>query len=183
VARDRDEKDFSELYDRHAPLVFGLACRILGRNEEAEDLLQEVFMSIWERAASYDSSRGPVVAWISVMARSRCIDRLRRRSLRQGREISIYSPDGEGDALLALPEPGVSTLDSLGAAEQKAAVSRALDALPPLQRTVLDAAYFEGLTQQEIADKLGEPLGTVKTRMRLGLMKLAELLSAREVSQ
>jgi RNA polymerase sigma-70 factor (ECF subfamily) len=180
VARDQDPQAFSRLYDQHAPMVFGLACRMLGHRQEAEDLLQEVFFYLWERAGSYDPARGPVVAWILVIARSRCVDRLRRRSLRQDKERTIFSEEEEGDALIALPEPGLPVLDALAAEERRALVGRALGSLPPPQRAALEAAYFEGLTQQEIAEKLGEPLGTVKTRMRLGMMKLAELLAASE---
>jgi RNA polymerase sigma-70 factor (ECF subfamily) len=180
VARGRDGDAFSRLYDRHAPMVFGLAVRMLGRREEAEDLIQEVFLSVWERAASYDAARAPVGAWILVMARSRCLDRLRRRALRQDKERTIYSGGEEGDLMLDLPEPGAPVLDLLEASERRAEVVRALGALPEPQRAALEAAYFGGLTQQQIAEKTGEPLGTVKTRMRLGLLKLAELFAAGE---
>ncbi len=178
IARDRDADAYSRLYDRHAPMVFGLARRMLGRQEEAEDLLQEVFLAVWEKAGAHDAARGPVAAWILVMARSRCLDRLRRRSLRQDREQSIYLEDGDNDGLLALPEKGTPFLDDLVSNETKFQVDQALKNLPPEQRSVVEAAYFDGLTQQEIADKQSEPLGTVKTRMRLGMMKLAEILSA-----
>lgn len=178
MARDRDPGAFSALYDRHAPRVFGLACRMLGRREEAEDVLQEIFFSLWERAASYDPAKGPVIAWVLIVARSRCLDRLRRRKLREGKEETIFSPGEDGDRLLALAEPGVSVLETLAGAERDAAVRRALESLPPPQRAALEAAAFEGLTQREIAEKTGEPLGTVKTRMRLGLQKLAEMLSS-----
>ncbi len=182
MARDRDPEAFSAFYDRHAPRVFGLACRMLGRREEAEDLLQEIFLALWERAAAYDPAKGPVIAWVLVVARSRCLDRLRRRSLREDKERTIFSSEEEGDRLLALPEPGAPLLEVLAKAEGDAAVRRALESLPPPQRAALEAAAFEGLTQREIAEKTGEPLGTVKTRMRLGLMKLAEILSTGKTS-
>lgn len=174
----RDSRAFSALYDLHAPRVFGLCCRMLGRREEAEDALQEIFLALWEKASSYDPAKGPVIAWVLVIARSRCLDRLRRRSLRQDKEQTIYSEDG--DALLALAEPGAPALENLAALERDQEVRRALDMLPAPQRAALEAAYFDGLTQEEIAKKLNEPLGTVKTRMRLGLMKLAEILPAGE---
>ncbi|MBI4396519.1 MAG: sigma-70 family RNA polymerase sigma factor [Elusimicrobia bacterium] len=180
VARNRDPEAFSSLYDRHAPRVFGLACRMLARREEAEDLMQEIFLSLWEKAAAYDPAKGPVVAWILVIARSRCLDRLRRRKLREGKEQTIFSQEEEGDRLIALPEPCLPVLEGLAGAERDAEVRRALESLPLPQRSAVEAAAFEGLTQQEIADKTGDPLGTVKTRMRLGMLKLAELLSARE---
>jgi RNA polymerase sigma-70 factor, ECF subfamily len=178
MARDRDPQAFAALYDRHAPRVFGLACRMLGRGPDAEDALQDAFLSVWKHAAVYDPLKAPVAAWVLLIARSRCIDRLRRRGLRREKEPAVFSSDEDGDLLQSLPEPGAPVLDRLEAQEQRARVTRALKALPPPQRAALEAAYFEGLTQQEIADKLKEPLGTVKTRMRLGLMKLAEALSA-----
>jgi RNA polymerase sigma-70 factor, ECF subfamily len=178
VAGRRDEAAFAELYDRHAPLVFGLACRILGQKQEAEDVLQQVFFFLWEKAASYDAARSPVPAWLSVIARSRCLDRLRRRKGREDKEDTLFSGREDGDVLLPLPEPGLPVLEQMEGEERRAAVARALGSLPPDQKTVLDAAYFEGLTQREISEKLGEPLGTIKTRMRLGLKKLADILSA-----
>src|SRR5262245_6291204 len=125
VARQRDAGAFARLYDRHAPMVFGLACRMLGRREEAEDLLQEVFLHVWERASSYDPARAPVGAWVLVMARSRCLDRLRRRALRQDKERTIFAPQDDGDALLSLPEPGAPVLELLEASERRAEVDRA----------------------------------------------------------
>jgi RNA polymerase sigma-70 factor (ECF subfamily) len=179
MARDRDGASFASLYDRLAPAVFGLALRMLGRREEAEDVLQDVFLAMWEKAASYDASRWPAAAWALVMTRSRCLDRLRRR---QVRKEGIPAGEEDADPLAGLPEPGVPMLDGLATEERRAEVCRALGALPPAQRSVLEAAYFEGLTQEQIAGRQGEPLGAVKTRMRLGMRKLAEMLSAGKIN-
>jgi RNA polymerase sigma-70 factor (ECF subfamily) len=163
----REAEALALLYDRHSARLFGLAQRILGETGEAEEVLQEVFLHAWKAAATYDSSRGPVLAWLLVATRSRSIDRLRARgpAFRAGLR-----------AVEELPEtaaPGDLETDSAG--RQWEAVCRAAIAqLPPDQRRALELAYFEGLTQQEIAERTQTPLGTVKTRVRLGLMKLRE---------
>jgi len=175
VARRRDRDSFSLLYDRHAPMVFALARRMLPQKEDAEEILADVFLNAWNKAAAFDPARGPVGAWLLVMARSRCLDRLRRRSLRQDREVTIYTEEAEG--VLPISEPGAPVLETLVTDERRAQIAGALRDLPAPQRMALEAAYFDGLTQAEIAEKSGEPLGTVKTRMRLGLQKLAEALA------
>lgn len=180
VAQDRDETAFSRLYDQFAPRVFGLACRMMNRREEAEEVLQDVFFTLWEKAATYDAKRAPVGLWIMVMARSRCLDRLRKRSLREGKENSL-DVDETGRALLdTLSDPLPPALEGLASDERRREVQSALAALPEAQRAVLEASFFKGESQQEIADRTGEPLGTVKTRMRLGLAKLSETLMDRK---
>jgi RNA polymerase sigma-70 factor (ECF subfamily) len=173
IARIVDESDegaFSQLYDRHAPLLFGLACRILGRENEAEEALQEAMLQLWRKAGNYDAGKGSVRAWLVVVTRSRCLDRLRRRSVVTRREIQMpeNAPEPADDALMAPEE--------MEQAETRAAVQRALGSLPEAQRKALEAAFFEGMTQTEISARFGEPLGTVKTRMRLGMIKLMEQL-------
>jgi RNA polymerase sigma-70 factor (ECF subfamily) len=181
VVGDRDEKAFALLYDRHAPLVYGIALRMLGRSQEAEDVLQQVFLAFWERASSFDPSKGSPAAWLVVMARSRGLDALRRRRVRREGDGAAFSQDDGVDPLAGLPDPGAPVLDGLVTEERRAHVRRALASLPPPQRVVLEEAFFGGLTQEEIAAKLGEPLGTVKTRIRSGMMKLAGMLSPGEV--
>jgi len=156
------------MYDRYAPAVLGLARRILGNARDAEDVAQEVFAQAWRTAASYDGERGNVASWLLIMARTRAIDQLRARRAR---------PDA---AAVELPRT-IASADPLPqdvaiAGEQGALVRRALSGLSAPQRTALELAYFEGLTQSEIAARLDEPLGTVKTRIRTALMTLRERL-------
>lgn len=155
------------LYDRHAARLMGLAHRILGETGEAEEVLQEVFLWVWKAAASFDPARGKVLSWLLTATRSRSIDRLRARgpAFRAGLRAVEEVPEAAA--------PGDLEADSAG--RQWEAVCRAAIAeLPPDQRRALELAYFEGLTQQEIAERTQTPLGTVKTRVRLGLMKLRE---------
>lgn len=172
IARERDEAAFSRLYDLQSPLLFGLACRILGREEEAEEVLQDVMLKVWREADRHDAARGSVRAWLVMMTRSRCLDRLRRRSVRQRRE----SPLSEG--VEYFPDDRLMTVEEMGRAETRVEVRQALNSLPEPQRRALEEAFFGGLSQTEIAAKTGDPLGTVKTRMRLGMQKLTEMLKA-----
>jgi RNA polymerase sigma-70 factor (ECF subfamily) len=157
----------ARLYDRYRSILFGLLVRILNSREEAEDVLQEVFLQVWRRATDFDERRGRPFTWLVTLARSRAIDRLRVLAARQRL--------AESAAQEAPQEASDAAADTLHA-EQKEIVARALADLPEEQRHTLKLAYFEGLTQSEIAAKLGTPLGTVKTRMRSGMMKLRELL-------
>ena len=162
-----DEAALAALYDRYRLILFGLLVRILNSREEAEDVLQEVFLQVWRRAADFDEERGRPFTWLVTLARSRAIDRLRVLASRQrladsaAQEVAGEASDAVADTLHA---------------EQREIVARALATLPEEQRRTLKLAYFEGLTQSEIATQLGTPLGTVKTRMRTGMMKLRELL-------
>ena len=167
-----DTTAFEELYDRHSGAVYALLLRILGSPEDAQEALQETFVKAWSSAPSFDPARGSEIAWLISIARSRGIDRLRARRVRgereseAGREISIRTGDVEnttGD-------------DQAIASQQRIAVRNALSELPPSQREALEMAYFMGLSQSEIAQKTGDPLGTVKTRMQLGMKKLRERL-------
>jgi RNA polymerase sigma-70 factor (ECF subfamily) len=169
IAEEGHEESFSRLYDLHAPLLFGFACRILGRESDAQDVLQEVFLQVWRKAVDFDASKGSARTWLIVLTRSRCLDRLRRKSRKEGREL----PLGEGAA-----EPAEAAVGSSGLelSEAGLAVRQALAVLPEPQRRAIEASYFDGLSQSEIAKKTGEPLGTVKTRMRLGMLKLMDLL-------
>ncbi len=166
VAR-RDELALAALYDRYRLILFGLLVRILNSREEAEDVLQEVFLQVWRRAVDFDEQRGRPFTWLVTLTRSRAIDRLRVLASRQ-RLADSAAKD-------ATDEVSDAVADTLHA-EQREIVGRALASLPEEQRRTLKLAYFEGLTQSEIAAHLGTPLGTVKTRMRAGMIKLRELL-------
>lgn len=155
------------LYDRYRLILFGLLVRILNSREEAEDVLQEVFLQVWRRAADFDEERGRPFTWLVTLTRSRAIDRLRSVAARQ-RLVDAALPEVSEDATDAVSDTLL--------AEQREIVARALATLPEEQRRTLKLAYFEGLTQSEIAAKLGSPLGTVKTRMRAGMTTLRKLL-------
>lgn len=161
------------LYDLHAPVAYALLLRLLGNPEDAQEVLQEVFIQAWQRAESYDARRGNEIAWLISIARSRGIDRLRSRRTRAtreseaSREISIRT----GDVVRA------QGLEDAIVSEQQREMREALDGIPDTQRIPLELAYFNGMSQSEIAKHLGEPLGTIKTRMQLGMKKLRDRLS------
>lgn len=169
----KEEKALSQLYDRYRVVLFGLLVRILNNREEAEDVLQELFLQVWHRAGDYDSKRGRPFTWLVTLARSRAIDRLRSVASRErvatesAREATEEVSDAVADAVRS---------------EQRGIVTSALSQLPEEQQRALVLAYFDGLTQSEIADSLGAPLGTVKTRMRAGMIKLREMLGGKSQS-
>jgi RNA polymerase sigma-70 factor (ECF subfamily) len=166
-----DPEGLSRLYDRHARAVYSLALRIVEDRAEAEDIVQDVFSQAWFQARRYDHARAPVAGWLLMMARSRAIDRLRSRRVRP--DNSAAFDDHQFDAVVD-PAPR-QDLEAI-TAEQAGRVRNALEALPPGQRRAIELAYYEGLTHTEIAERLGEPLGTVKTRIRLGMLRLREAL-------
>ena len=165
---------FAALYDRHCAILFGIVLRILRNRAEAEDVLQETFLQIWQRAKSFDVSRGQALPWLTLLARSRALDRLRARNVRDrtAAEVANEPEAAAGDAA-----------DEVAVSEAALTVRRALEEVSAEQRTALTLAYFEGLTQSEIAVRLARPLGTVKTHTRLGLMRLRELLDESEAKQ
>jgi RNA polymerase sigma-70 factor, ECF subfamily len=169
IAR-RDEGALSALYDRYSRLAFSLSMRIVGERSLAEEITADSFVSVWRAAGSFTEERGRFVTWLLSVVRHRAIDELRRLNVRpEGTAVEL------NDALqsTALPDG----LDDLMDVRQRQTVVRsALATLPAPQRQALELAYFGGLTQQEIADRTGTPLGTVKTRMRLGLLKMRDEL-------
>ena len=165
-----DESALAALYDRYRLILFGLILRILHDRHEAEDVLQEAFLQVWRRANDFDPARGRAFTWLVTIARSRALDRLRMLGSRS-RFIDADEQAGSDEVL--------DTARELVRSETSEIVRRALRELPDEQRRTLLLAYFEGLTQAEIAERLGHPLGTVKTRMRSGLIKLRELLRDR----
>jgi RNA polymerase sigma-70 factor (ECF subfamily) len=167
-----DGAALAPLYDLHARAIYSLALRVLGDEADAEDVLQEVFTQAWRQAGRYDAARGTVVAWLLTMARTRAIDRLRARQARP----DTGAPQGD-NALRDLPTFAVDPGDALSAVRDAERVREALGYLPPVQRLAIELAYFEGLTQSQIAERLEQPLGTVKTRIRLGLLKLRDALA------
>jgi RNA polymerase sigma-70 factor, ECF subfamily len=165
-----DESALSALYDRYRLILFGLILRILHDRQEAEDVLQEAFLQVWRRANDFDPARGRAFTWLVTIARSRALDRLRMLGSRS-RFVDASEQVADADV--------IDTAQDLVKSEQGEIVRQALRELPQEQRRALLLAYFEGLTQAEIAERLGDPLGTVKTRMRSGLIKLRELLRNR----
>lgn len=163
-----DEAALAQIYDRYAPTLFGIMLRILHSRAEAEDVLQEVFLQVWQHASQFDEERGRPFTWLATIAHSRAIDRLRALDSRQRTWTK---------AAVEREEEHADATDDLLRVEQTEVVRRALDEIPEGQKRVLLLAYFEGLTQSEIAARLEEPLGTVKTRMRSGLIKLRELMN------
>jgi RNA polymerase sigma-70 factor (ECF subfamily) len=158
-----EERALDALYARHSSRVYAIALRVLNDPQEAQEALQETFFELWRSATRFDASRASVDGWISTIARTRAIDRLRRRDVRQ-RTADLAS-------LEALPT--VSTPeDESHASRLKELMRRAIDQLPKEQREAIELAYFHGLPQAEIAEATATPLGTVKTRLRLALLKL-----------
>lgn len=159
-----DREAVAELYDRHAARVLGLAYRIVRNSSDAEDVVQEVFSQAWRTAPNYEASRGTVAGWLLMMARTRAIDRVRAR---QARRDAGVEPDPE-----TTPSTAASVPEQIIANQQTARIRGAMADLPVEQRAALELAYFEGLTQSEIAERLQIPLGTVKTRIRSALVFL-----------
>jgi RNA polymerase sigma-70 factor, ECF subfamily len=162
-----------EFYDRWFPVVNCLITRVLKVANDAEDVVEETFWQAWRQAGRYEPERGTVQTWLLTMARSRALDRLRAN--RRRREESIEDDDAPGFAAFA-QSPSDPSLD-VEHSERRRMVLAALAELPPEQRQALELGYFSGLSQTEIAERTGQPLGTIKTRMRLAMLKLRERLS------
>ena len=169
---DQDREALSILYDRYGRRVFALAVRILNDPVGSEEVTQDVFMSVWRRGATYTTKKGKFTTWLFSIAHNRTIDELRKRRRDRSRlndNIEDHYDLKSGD---------ISPADAAVAQSEYAKIRAAMEGLPEEQKNVVELSYFKGLTQTEIADKTGQPLGTVKTRMRLALKKLRKALSA-----
>lgn len=170
---NQDETALAHLYDQYSPLLFGLVLRIVKDRQEAEDLLQDIFLQVWEKAASFDHSRGHLCGWLTTLARNRSIDRVRQKQSTQRRQHKL-----EEGTLLEEPiqQESLNPLQLVVSLEQSSLIREALKLLPREQSDVVLLAYFGGYSQSEIAEILDVPLGTVKTRTRQGMQKLQQTL-------
>ena len=166
---DRRQEALAVLYDRFAPLLLALTRRILGNGADAEEVVQETFLQVWAQAGRYDPKRSSVPTWLVLLARSRAIDLLRSRRVR---ERTVASATAEGPPPDASPEGPASVWYE----ERRARLAKALAALPEEQRQVLERTFYLGMSQREISEATGIPLGTVKTRTLLAMRKLRESL-------
>jgi RNA polymerase sigma-70 factor (ECF subfamily) len=183
-----DERALGELYDRHAHAVFRLAFRLVGDRQLAEEVLQETYLALWNRAELFNPAVGSLTAWLLTIARNRSVDRLRAAGRRptQLPMSAVVGPDDREDAaewtlaagrLLAAAQEVVDPQVALDQAWLKDTVRQALDGVPDAERRAIELAYYEELTQTEIAERLGWPLGTVKTRTRRALSRLRSVLA------
>jgi RNA polymerase sigma-70 factor (ECF subfamily) len=172
--RRGDERAAAELYDRHGSTVFALTFRITRDHADAEGLLLETFTQAWRDASRFSSSRGSVLSWLLTIARSRALDLVRARTRREKR-VPLSVDDAPALALAA-DDPPSNPAHAVEQREQREALAAALRALPEPQRVAIALAFYDGLTHAEIADHLDEPLGTVKTRIRAGMLKMREAL-------
>ncbi len=169
----RDVRALDTLYARYSRPAFSLALKIIGDREVVEEVVQEVFLRLWTRAHTFDPQRGKLLSWLLTITHHRAVDELRRRR---------SQPETEGfqEQLAASDEPASDPSETYAQIEDREVVQSALAQLPPAQRVPIQMAYYGGLTQVEIAQSLKEPLGTIKTRMRLGMQKLRVLLAGRD---
>ncbi len=176
----RDRAAFEYLYDRHASHAMGLALKILHNEPIAEEIVQEAFWRVWKRATTFDAARGNFTTWLLGIVHNLAIDKLRRlRAAPATLEIDDIERNPTGD----IADDAQNVVEQAWASMQSADMRRAMAKLPEAQRVVIELAFFEGLSRQEIAQRLDEPLGTIHTRARLGLMKLKDLLSDPRVSE
>jgi len=164
--RQGNSQALSRLYDEASSALYGLALRILGNAEDADEVLLDVFEQVWRKAGSFDAARGSVWRWLTLLTRSRALDRLRADASRREREQPGI--EGEWELTSGAPLPDESSIFS----QQRALIRRALSSLPHEQRRAIELAAFSELTHVEIAATLGVPLGTIKTRIRMGMEKL-----------
>jgi RNA polymerase sigma-70 factor (ECF subfamily) len=157
--RSGDEQAMAQLFERYSSIVYSVALRVLGNAAAAEDVLQEVFMQLWRSPETFDASRGSLPGWLAVITRNRAIDSLRKRK-----------PEADITEVVVSVEPDLASSAGWSRALEKIRI--VLGGMPVLQRSALEMAFFDGLTHTEIAQKTGEPLGTIKTRIRAGLMTL-----------
>ena len=166
VARHRDRTAFAAVYDRLSPRVYGFVLKLLGNRTDADDVLQETFLQVWNQAERFDPARASPDGWVLMIARSRAADRLRKR-------LGSKIQGGPADEPADTTPPG----ERLERAEDARKVGAALARIPPDQGDLIRMAFYDGLTHEQIARRLGLPLGTVKTRIRLGMLRLRDLCS------
>lgn len=169
-----EPEGLAQLYDRHAAAVFAICLRILRDRCEAEEVLEEVFWEIWARRERYDPGRSLPLTYLVTLARSRALDRLRFRRRRSGVWMEVGALGGAGEPAAA--GGGANPFEDASAVQRRAAIDRALEELPPPHRRAVEMNFFEGLSHREISERLGDPLGTVKTRIRQGLLALRKAL-------
>ncbi len=163
--KKRNRSAFKEIYSRFSQVTYNLSLRILRDKEDAEEVVQEIFLQVWNKAYTYDPDRGAVSTWVLNIARSRAIDKLRTMGYRDKNiEIDEEKVNSNVDLSRTIEEREKS----------KNIIKQALDSLPDNQRIAIELVYFEGLTHMEVAEKLDEPVGTIKTRIRLGVLKLKD---------
>jgi RNA polymerase sigma-70 factor (ECF subfamily) len=172
---DEDPSALAVLYDRHAATIFALCLRMLRDAEEAEEVLEDVFWQLWRRSRQYDASRGSVIAYLVMLARSRAKERA-RRSARRGQLRRVIPDAVVEEAFVGAASTGSTPLHEALARERRRQVRSALADLPDAQRVAIELSFLCGLSHPEISRRLGEPLGTVKTRIRAGLLRLREAL-------
>jgi len=168
----RDKRALEVLYDRYASAAMGLALRMTAERNIAEEIVQEAFWRVWKRASTFDLGRGQFSTWLFGIVHNLAIDELRRRKVRP----NTVSTDTEDDSILELPDEATDVAETVLQTVTGEQVRLALNGLPAAQRSVIELAFFEGLTHQEIASRLNEPIGTVHTRARLALLKLRETM-------
>lgn len=173
---DGDSRALEVLYDRYARVVFSFALRIVGDRLLAEEVLQEAFTRCWRQSGRFELAKGNLASWLLSITHNLAIDEVRKRQRRPQRADMVDITD----VLRGQEDTTVDVEEAAEASELREQIQRAMATLPDAQRQVIELAYFGGLTQREVAALLNEPLGTVKTRMRLGMQKLKELLTAQE---
>lgn len=166
-----DHQAFSQLYDQSSSLLYTLALRILGNRDEAAELLQDIYLEVWKKVARYDVGRGTPMAWLVTLTRSRALDRLRTRTSKAQTVV-----DSKDLSTPHVPDQSPGPFEIQADLELRNAVSKALAELPEAQRQALELAYYEGLSHTEIAARLNRPVGTIKTRIKLGMNKLRAAL-------
>ncbi len=167
-----DRRAFEELYDRFSGVSFSTAYRVLNNQEAAEDVLQDVFIQIWEKAPLYDPTRGKPMTWAVTLTRNKAIDRLRSTQRRSRLQDDVQR---ESETFEQFDDR--SSFDAVASGETSKLVREAIQKLSKDQREAIELAFFSSLTQTEIAERLGEPLGTIKARIRRGMMKLKDVIS------
>lgn len=172
--KSKDAGALSDLYDKYNRLLYGMILSIVKSRTEAEDVLQEVFINIWQKADSFKERRGNVFSWIVTLTRNRAIDRIRSKGYKTQQKASA----NVDDPAITLEGNHFDPLETTIYSDRAKIVKRALGEIPDKQSKVLQIAYYKGLTQSEISDQLDIPLGTVKTRMRQGMLKLKDILEA-----